>query len=51
MACAFVQAAKLSKTSSSEKEPVVLVECDLEKVDAIEKFFGECGSCCLFDWC
>lgn len=40
---ALLEAAKLSKTSSSEKEPVVLVECDLEKVDAIENSLENAG--------
>lgn len=43
LACAFVQAAKLTKTRSSENEPVELVECDLEKEDAIEKSLGNAG--------
>ena len=43
MASASVQAAKLSKTSSSEKESVELVECDLEKEDTIENALGNAG--------
>ncbi|KAG0627969.1 hypothetical protein M758_2G240600 [Ceratodon purpureus] len=40
---ALLEAAKLAKTSSSEKEPVELVECDLEKQDTIANSLGNAG--------
>ena len=38
-----MQAAKLAKTSSSEKEPVELVECDLENPHSIANCLGNAG--------